>query len=210
MIVQFSTGGRGRALEQRGSMLHLRPDMASLATGSVNFPTIVYENPPVFVRDLATRMRDLGIMPEIEVFDLAMLYNTADLVTEGLIMPPPHVQFVFGVKHALPAHRDISNSRWPNSTSFCRTLPGLPRELGATNLRWLGGRWSLADTAEPGWRTISAWIAIPCTLECGVGGAGRRNGGSGQSLRGERARGSLHSRPASGYFEPAAVAARSE
>ncbi|MBX6740786.1 MAG: 3-keto-5-aminohexanoate cleavage protein [Acetobacteraceae bacterium] len=107
MIVQFSTGGRGRALEQRGSMLHLRPDMASLATGSVNFPTIVYENPPDFVRHLAAQMRDLGIKPEIEVFDLAMLYNTVDLVVEGLIAPPPHVQFVFGVKHALPARRDI-------------------------------------------------------------------------------------------------------
>jgi len=107
IIVQFSTGGRGRAMEQRGSMLHLKPDMASLATGSVNFPTIVYENPPDFVRSLATQMRDLGIKPEIEVFDLAMLYNTADLVAEGLILPPPHVQFVFGVKHALPARRDI-------------------------------------------------------------------------------------------------------
>jgi uncharacterized protein (DUF849 family) len=107
IIVQFSTGGRGRAMEARGSMLHLKPDMASLATGSVNFPTIVYENPPDFVRDLAARMRDLGIKPEIEVFDLAMLYNTADLVAEGLILPPPHVQFVFGVKHALPARRDI-------------------------------------------------------------------------------------------------------
>ncbi len=107
MIVQFSTGGRGRALEARGAMLHLRPDMASLATGSVNFPTIVYENPPDFVRSLATAMRDGGIKPEIEVFDLAMLYNTADLVAEGLIEPPPHVQFVFGVKHALPARRDI-------------------------------------------------------------------------------------------------------
>lgn len=107
IIVQFSTGGRGRALEQRGAMLHLRPDMASLATGSVNFPTIVYENPPDFVRTLATTMRDLGIKPEIEVFDLAMLTNTADLVTEGLILPPPHVQFVFGVKHALPPREDI-------------------------------------------------------------------------------------------------------
>ncbi len=107
MIVQFSTGGRGRALEARGAMLHLHPDMASLATGSVNFPTIVYENPPDFVRSLATTMRDGGIKPEIEVFDLAMLYNTADLVAEGLIEPPPHVQFVFGVKHALPARRDI-------------------------------------------------------------------------------------------------------
>ncbi|MBV8613284.1 MAG: 3-keto-5-aminohexanoate cleavage protein [Acetobacteraceae bacterium] len=107
MIVQFSTGGRGRALEARGAMLHLKPDMASLATGSVNFPTIVYENPPDFVRSLAKAMRDGGIKPEIEVFDLAMLYNTADLVAEGLIEPPPHVQFVFGVRHALPARRDI-------------------------------------------------------------------------------------------------------
>src|SRR3712207_2373784 len=73
IIVQFSTGGRGRAMEQRGAMLHLRPNMASLATGSVNFPTIIYENPPDFVRSLAVQMRDLGIEPEIEVFDLAML-----------------------------------------------------------------------------------------------------------------------------------------
>lgn len=107
IIIQFSTGGRGRALDQRGSMLHLRPDMASLATGSVNFPTIVYENPPDFIRSLAVTMRDSGIKPEIEVFDLAMLYNTADLVAAGLITPPPHVQFVFGVKHALPARREI-------------------------------------------------------------------------------------------------------
>ena len=107
MIMQFSTGGRGRALDQRGAMLHLKPDMASLATGSVNFPTIVYENPPDFVRTLARTMLDGGIKPEIEVFDLAMLYNTADLVAEGLIADPPHVQFVFGVKHALPARREI-------------------------------------------------------------------------------------------------------
>jgi 3-keto-5-aminohexanoate cleavage enzyme len=107
MIMQFSTGGRGRQMEQRGAMLYLKPDMASLATGSVNFPTIVYENPPDFVRNLARTMQEHGIKPEIEVFDLAMLYNTADLVAEGLIADPPHVQFVFGVKHALPARREI-------------------------------------------------------------------------------------------------------
>ena len=121
IIVQFSTGGRGRALEQRGAMLHLRPDMASLATGSVNFPTIVYENPPDFVRTLATTMRDLGVKPEIEVFDLAMLTNTADLVAEGLILAPPHVQFVFGVKHALPARRDILDFEL---TMLRKLLPG--------------------------------------------------------------------------------------
>jgi 3-keto-5-aminohexanoate cleavage enzyme len=107
IIIQFSTGGRGRALDQRGSMLHLRPDMASLATGSVNFPTIVYENPPDFIRSLAASMLEYDIKPEIEIFDLAMLYNAADLVAAGLLKPPPHVQFVFGVKHALPARREI-------------------------------------------------------------------------------------------------------
>jgi 3-keto-5-aminohexanoate cleavage enzyme len=107
IIVQFSTGGRGRAMELRGSMLSLKPDMASLATGSVNFPTTVYENPPDLVRSLAGRMRDLGIKPEIEAFDRAMLYNAVDMVAEGLILAPAHVQFVFGVRHALPARRDI-------------------------------------------------------------------------------------------------------
>jgi uncharacterized protein (DUF849 family) len=107
IIVQFSTGGRGRALEDRASMLHLKPEMASLATGSCNFPTIVYENPPAFVRSLAGRMQEFGVRPEIEVFDLAMLWNAADLVAEGLIAPKPHVQFVMGVKHALPARRDV-------------------------------------------------------------------------------------------------------
>ena len=107
IIVQFSTGGRGRALEQRGAMLNLKPDMASLATGSVNFPTIVYENPPDFIRSLAQSMLQYDVKPEIEIFDLAMLYNTVDLVKQGLLKPPVHVQFVFGVKHALPARREI-------------------------------------------------------------------------------------------------------
>lgn len=107
IVVQFSTGGRGRSFEQRGAMLDLRPDMASLATGSVNFPTIVYENPPDFVRSLAQTMLDLDVKPEIEIFDLAMLYSTVDLVQQGLLKEPVHVQFVLGVKNALPAKREI-------------------------------------------------------------------------------------------------------
>lgn len=107
MIVQFSTGARGRKLEERGGMLHHRPDMVSLATGSVNFPTFVNENPPDFVRDLAKSMLDYDIKPECELFDLAMLYNVADLVGEGLLKKPPHVQFVLGIKNALPARREI-------------------------------------------------------------------------------------------------------
>jgi uncharacterized protein (DUF849 family) len=88
-------------------MLHLKPDMASLATGSVNFPASVYENPPDFVEGLASTMLELGIKPEIEVFDLAMLYNAASLVKKGLLKDPPHVQFVLGIPNALPARRAV-------------------------------------------------------------------------------------------------------
>lgn len=107
MIVQFSTGGRGRDPSLRGAMLHLRPDMASLVTGSVNFPAQVYENPPDFVEGLAKTMLEYGIKPEIEVFDLAMLYNAANLVKKGLLEDPPHVQFVMGVPNAMPARRSV-------------------------------------------------------------------------------------------------------
>ncbi|MCD6675358.1 MAG: 3-keto-5-aminohexanoate cleavage protein [Burkholderiaceae bacterium] len=107
MIIQFSTGGRGREQSARGAMLGLRPDMASLATGSVNFPASIYENPPEFVEGLARTMLELGIKPEIEVFDVAMLYNALALVKKGLIQAPLHVQFVLGIQNALPARRSV-------------------------------------------------------------------------------------------------------
>jgi 3-keto-5-aminohexanoate cleavage enzyme len=107
MIVQFSTGGRGRQLSERGSMLYLRPDMASLATGSVNFPTSIYENPPDFVESLALEIAKNGAKPEVEIFDVAMLYNAVELVKAGLLAAPAHVQFVLGLKNALPARREL-------------------------------------------------------------------------------------------------------
>jgi len=107
MIIQFSTGGRSGKGSERGGMLHHRPDMASLSTGSVNFPTRVYENPPDLIQDLGKKMLEYGIKPEIEVFDLAMLYNASNYAEAGLLRRPLHVQFVLGVKNALPAHRDI-------------------------------------------------------------------------------------------------------
>lgn len=107
IIVQFSTGGRSGAGSERGGMLKHRPDMASLTTGSCNFPTSIYENPPALIRELAETMAEFGVKPEIEVFDLAMLYNAAAYLDEGLLSGPLHVQFVLGIRHALPARRDI-------------------------------------------------------------------------------------------------------
>jgi 3-keto-5-aminohexanoate cleavage enzyme len=105
MIVQFSTGGRSGKGSERGGMLHLGCDMASLATGSCNFPTIIYENSPDLVLELATKMLAHNVKPEIEVFDLSMLYQALRLADEGLLRKPLHVQFVFGVKNAMPAVR---------------------------------------------------------------------------------------------------------
>ncbi|SDA34375.1 Uncharacterized conserved protein, DUF849 family [Methylobacterium sp. UNC378MF] len=107
MIVQFSTGGRGRDPAARGLSLKHRPDMASLSTGSVNFPTIVYENPASLVSDLASQMKQYGVRPEIEIFDLSHLHGAKRLVEAGLIDARPHVQFVMGVQNAMPAEEHL-------------------------------------------------------------------------------------------------------
>ncbi|ANY77171.1 3-keto-5-aminohexanoate cleavage protein [Microvirga ossetica] len=107
MIVQFSTGGRGRDPSARGSSLFLKPDMASLSTGSVNFPTIIYENHTTLVVDLATKMKTHGIRPEIEIFDLSHLHRAWRLIDQGLIDERPHVQFVMGVQNAMPADEHL-------------------------------------------------------------------------------------------------------
>jgi len=107
MIVQLSTGGRSGAGQARGGMLPLRPDMASLTTGSNNFPTRVYENPPDLIDWLAAEMLTYDIMPEIECFDLSHILKAADMQQKGQIKGKPYVQFVMGVKNAMPVDRHV-------------------------------------------------------------------------------------------------------
>lgn len=107
MIVQFSTGGRSGAGQARGGMLHLRPDMASLSVGSNNFPTRVYENPPDLIAWLAAEMTTYGVTPEIEAFDLSHIHQAVALHRAGTLPGKLYVQFVMGVKNAMPADRDV-------------------------------------------------------------------------------------------------------
>ena len=107
MIIQFSTGGRSGAGKERGGMLPLRPDMASLTVGSNNFPTRVYENPPDLVDWLAAEMLAHGIKPEVEAFDLSHIHQAAAMQADGRLKGPAYVQFVMGVKNAMPADRDV-------------------------------------------------------------------------------------------------------
>ena len=107
MIVQLSTGGRSGAGRTRGGMLPLKPDMASLSVGSNNFPTRVYENPPDLIDWLAAEMKTHGVMPEIEAFDLSHILKAHQMWQAGQIARRPYVQFVMGVKNAMPADRAV-------------------------------------------------------------------------------------------------------
>ena len=141
MIVQVSTGGRSGSGRERGGMLPLRPDMASLATGSCNFPTRVYENSPELIAWLAAEMLTYGVKPEIEAFDLSMIFQAVELERAGRIKGPLHVQFVMGVKNAMPVDRE-------SFVFYARTLARL-----APDATWTGAgigkdqitvnRWSL-------------------------------------------------------------------
>ena len=107
MIIQLSTGGRSGAGRARGGMLPLRPDMASLSVGSNNFPTRVYENPPDLVDWLASEMQTHGVKPEVEAFDLSHILKAHQMWQAGQIVDRPYVQFVMGVKNAMPADADV-------------------------------------------------------------------------------------------------------
>ena len=107
MIIQFSTGGRSGAGKERGGMIALQPDMASLSVGSNNFPTRVYENPPDLVDWLASEMRTHHVKPEIEAFDLSHIHQAVAMNRDGRIPGKLYVQFVMGVKNAMPVDRDV-------------------------------------------------------------------------------------------------------
>ncbi|MEM9049665.1 MAG: 3-keto-5-aminohexanoate cleavage protein [Pseudomonadota bacterium] len=107
MIVQLSTGGRSGAGQARGGMLPLSPDMASLSVGSNNFPTRVYENPPDLVDWLAGEMRTHGVKPEIEAFDLSHIFQAVAMNRDGRIPGRLYIQFVMGVKNAMPVDRTV-------------------------------------------------------------------------------------------------------
>jgi uncharacterized protein (DUF849 family) len=106
MIIQLSTGGRSGTGRERGGMLCLKPDMASLSTGSCNFPTRVYENSPDLVDWLAAEMIENNVKPEVEAFDLSMIFKAAEMEQNGTLKAPIHVQFVMGVKNAMPVDRE--------------------------------------------------------------------------------------------------------
>lgn len=100
IITQLSTGARGggNTAEWRGQMLDLNAEMASLATGSSNFATQVNANSFELIEELANKMYENNIKPEIEVFDLGMIDNAKYLVRKGILKPPLQFNLVMNVR----------------------------------------------------------------------------------------------------------------
>jgi 3-keto-5-aminohexanoate cleavage enzyme len=101
LVIVVSTSGRHYSeFEQRAEVLNLegevRPDMASLTLGSVNFNKIASMNPPEMVQKLAEKMKEKGIKPELEVFDLGMVNYAHYLIRKGLIEPPHYFNIILG------------------------------------------------------------------------------------------------------------------
>lgn len=105
IITQLSTGGRaGKSYTERGQMICLRPEMASLATGSSNFPTACNFNDPETIQYLWGQMKEYGVKPEIEIFDTAMLEYAVKLLKKGVLTGPLHFNLVLGVPGSQPAN----------------------------------------------------------------------------------------------------------
>ena len=90
-------------IEKRLHPLTLRPEICSLDIGSLNFSDRVFENPPDWGRAAAERMRQYGVKPEIEVFDVGHIRQARSLIEEGLIDSPPLFQLCLGVKWGIEA-----------------------------------------------------------------------------------------------------------
>jgi len=114
-IVQVSTGGAvGMTPQERLQPVMLKPDMATLSTGSVNFGNDLFVNTMEDIRTFAKTMVEQGVKPEVEVFDSGMVQNALTLVREGILDLPQHFDFVLGVPGAMPGT--------PEALMFLRNL----------------------------------------------------------------------------------------
>lgn len=106
IIKQVSTGARGggNTIAWRGQMLDIAGiDMASLSTGSSNFPMSVNANSPELIEALAAKITKNGLKPEIEVFDTAMLFQAIFYQKKGILKGPLHFNLVMNVRGSMPA-----------------------------------------------------------------------------------------------------------
>ena len=104
ILIQLSTGvGLGVGFEERASLVDLRPEMATLNPCSMSFGEGEFRNPPAQVTELAARMRDLGVKPELEIYDTGHLDACLRLRDQGLLPEPLQFSIVLGVRGGMAA-----------------------------------------------------------------------------------------------------------
>jgi len=114
-IVQLSTGG-GMEYEVRMKLVEAKPAMATLNPATMTVGDNEFRNPPKLMYKLAERMLELGIKPEIEIYDTGHIPLMLDLLKKGLVTEPLQVSFIMGMKGGMPAD--------PMLLSYCvRELP---------------------------------------------------------------------------------------
>jgi 3-keto-5-aminohexanoate cleavage enzyme len=118
LIVQFTTGGAvSDGPEARLAPLELRPEMATLTTGTVNFGDEVFLNPLPLITRIYERELELGVLPEFEIFDAGMIDTAERLYRDHESDHHGHYDLVLGVPGAMPA--------WSDSVQWLATkLPG--------------------------------------------------------------------------------------
>lgn len=125
-LIQISTGGAiGESVSSRIVPLELKPEMASLNMGTMNFGNDVFQNSYPDIVRIAKRILDLDIVPELEIYDAGMLETAYKLLQEGLISQPFRVQFVLGVPGGM--NGDLKNLMFLKSRS---------EELFGKDLHW--------------------------------------------------------------------------
>lgn len=139
MIITVSTSGRTyQEFRQRADVLELKgdlkPDMASLTLSSINFNKMASINAPDMIIKLAEKMRDKGIKPELEVFDLGMVNYAHYLIKKDLIEPPYYFNIILGNIAAAQArllHLALIVSELPDNAFWA--VGGVGDRQGAMN-----------------------------------------------------------------------------
>ena len=130
VIIQPSTGGAvGMSNDERLQPTELLPEMATLDCGTLNFGgDEIFENTENTIKYFGKRMIDLGIKPELEVFDKSMIDMALRLAKQGYILPPFHFDFVMGVNGGISGElRDFVFMRGSIPSDATYTVAGIGR-----------------------------------------------------------------------------------
>ncbi len=120
VVINVTTSGSKFSYEQRMSHLEVvKPEMCSYDPGTMNWAnSYVFLNEPKFLEELGTLTQELGVKPEIEIFDAGMIGNVNHYLKKGFLKTPLHCQLVLGVPGGMPG----------NAESVAYLLPKIPAD----------------------------------------------------------------------------------